>query len=93
MGDLVDALDKSSLWRIGKVVQIDEKSALIHFVGWENKWNEVIPLETGKLKPFRFATSFDTTSAKGEYEGRSDSLLTIIDEVAFFHSVHRSRRR
>ena len=68
---------------------MDEKSALIHFVGWENKWNEIIPLETSKLKPFRYATSFDTTSAKGEYEGNTDSLLTIIDEVSFFDLVYR----
>lgn len=40
---LVDIRDTSDMWRVGKVVEVDQKSKklMIRFDGWGEKWNEV----------------------------------------------------
>jgi len=58
IGSLVDALDVESKWYTGYVTNIDAKSShtvkvKVHYDDWEDRFDEWIELESGKLAPYR----------------------------------------
>jgi hypothetical protein len=84
-GDLVDALDSSKFWRAAKIVKKEERQVMVEFVGWEERWNEPIPLTGSRIKPFRTESLVDTSSTKGAYTGRVQTLLHETEQVNYCH--------
>jgi hypothetical protein len=94
-GDLVDALDASKSWRAAKIVKKEERHVTVEFVGWEERWNEPIPLTGSRIKPFRTESSVDTSSTKGAYTGKLKTLLQETEQVISAHldSAHSRRAK
>jgi hypothetical protein len=87
-GELVDCLDKKKIWRISQIEskQEKDKELVLNFLGWESNWNEVVPVNSGRIKPLRSETPTDTFSTKGAYE-KPPPLLAEAKRVMRFDAV------
>ena len=81
VGDMVDAVDSNSTWRMARIIAKDEKQVEFEFAGWDERWNEKVELKTAKIKPFRSETGTDTSSSKGAYRGREKVLVSEVAKV------------
>lgn len=52
-GEKLEAMDFSRTWYPSKIVDIDEeqKLVLIHFEGWNQRYDEWVPMDSDKLRP------------------------------------------
>jgi len=50
-GDVVDAQDKHSKWYQAVIVYVAEENFKVHFIGWQEKWDEIKPWDTDKIEP------------------------------------------
>ncbi|XP_059174390.1 PHD finger protein 20-like isoform X2 [Physella acuta] len=52
-GERLEAMDFSRTWYPSKIVEIDEdqKLVLIHFEGWNQRYDEWVPMDSDKLRP------------------------------------------
>ncbi|XP_013082818.2 PHD finger protein 20-like isoform X2 [Biomphalaria glabrata] len=52
-GEKLEAMDFSRTWYPSKIVEIDEtqKMVLIHFEGWNQRYDEWVPMDSDKLRP------------------------------------------
>ncbi|CAG5119710.1 unnamed protein product [Candidula unifasciata] len=52
-GEKLEAMDFSRTWYPSKIVDIDEeaKYVLIHFEGWNQRYDEWVPMDSDKLRP------------------------------------------
>ncbi|CAL1530605.1 unnamed protein product [Lymnaea stagnalis] len=52
-GEKLEAMDFSRTWYPSKIVEIDEeqKLVLIHFEGWNQRYDEWVPMDSDKLRP------------------------------------------
>ncbi|KAH9489976.1 hypothetical protein Btru_035421 [Bulinus truncatus] len=52
-GEKLEAMDFSRTWYPSKIVDIDEdqKVVLIHFEGWNQRYDEWVPMDSDKLRP------------------------------------------
>uniref|UniRef100_A0A7S3Z2S4 RING-type domain-containing protein n=1 Tax=Lotharella globosa TaxID=91324 RepID=A0A7S3Z2S4_9EUKA len=51
LGGFIDALDTVQKWHVAKIIKRDEESVLIHYTGFEAKWDEWVPLTSDRLSP------------------------------------------
>lgn len=51
VGKKVEAMDKYGKWYVAKVVELEEedKEVLVHFEKWSSRYDEYIPLKSGRL--------------------------------------------
>jgi len=51
IGQLVDVLDPIDKWCIASIVEVDQKRMVtkVHYVGWEPKYDEWIPLQSERI--------------------------------------------
>jgi hypothetical protein len=89
VGDYLDACDNQKMWRRSKVLEKSDKAVKVEFIGWEERWNEIIALSSGKLKPFRSETNFDTSSVKQYKKNKSQDILNGLLEVLHIIPGHR----
>lgn len=81
-GDIVDVQDSHKVWRISRIAARDEKIADVEFIGWTPNWNEKVPINSGRLRPFRSETTADTSSVKqGHYKDGLRKLIEDLDQV------------
>ncbi|KAK3095742.1 hypothetical protein FSP39_018426 [Pinctada imbricata] len=52
-GERVEAMDFMNKWYPAKIVDIeeDEQSVMIHFDGWNSRYDEWVPMTSEKLRP------------------------------------------
>ena len=57
VGMRLEAKDKYGKWYAAKVVELDEKDkeVLIHFDRWSSRYDELIPISTGRLQQLSMA--------------------------------------
>jgi hypothetical protein len=93
VGDYLDACDNQKMWRRSRVLERTDKAVKVEFIGWEDKWNETILISSGKLKPFRSETNFDTSSVKQFKKNKSQDILNNLTDVIHINSDHGSDER
>lgn len=53
IGMRLEAMDKFGKWYVAKVVKVgeqEEKDVLVHFERWSSRYDEVIPIDSGRLR-------------------------------------------
>lgn len=65
----VDAKDSVGKWCVGQIVELDEDKniARVHYDGWPLKYDEMIPLTSNKIAPFRYFTTWYTGQVGSAY--------------------------
>ena len=58
IGEWVDVKDTVENWLDAQVIDINEskKEVLIHYNGWNRRWDEWLPMNSPKIMPFRYHT-------------------------------------
>lgn len=56
IGQWIDAQDTLEQWLEAQILDIKDNKAYIHYSGWQNDWNEWLPLESPRLALFRTYT-------------------------------------
>jgi hypothetical protein len=51
-GALIDILDAQKKWCIGQVTQIVENSIRVHYLGWADKWDEKLDVNSDRISQF-----------------------------------------
>ncbi|GAB5365106.1 hypothetical protein AAMO2058_001028300 [Amorphochlora amoebiformis] len=51
VGGFVDCLDTVQKWHVAKILKRDEGCLLVHYAGFDTKWDEWIPLNSDRLAP------------------------------------------
>ena len=73
VGELVEAQDKAKTgWYSAKVLNLTEGGVKIHYMGWKARFDEVIPLDSGRLR--RCAQSMVGAWLEREQPRLSDTL-------------------
>ena len=57
LGEWVDVRDASGQWVEGQVVNQSGDYVMVHFNGWDNKWNEWVNSSSERIMPFRTHTA------------------------------------
>ncbi len=54
VGTRLEAMDKYGKWYVAKIVELEEKEeggeVLVHFERWSSRYDEVIPVKSGRLR-------------------------------------------
>ncbi|XP_062603197.1 PHD finger protein 20-like protein 1 isoform X2 [Saccostrea cucullata] len=69
-GERLEAMDFSSKWYSAKIVEIDEeeKMVMIHFDGWNQRYDEWIEMDSEKLRPKTRHSSRKGKAKQSEYK-------------------------
>jgi hypothetical protein len=51
-GQWVDCCDSVKKWLEAQVVEVGEGEVLVHYDGWHSRWDEWIPVDSYRLKPY-----------------------------------------
>ncbi len=57
VGMKLEAMDKYGKWYAAKVLELDESSneILVHFERWSSRYDESVPINSGRLRPLSLA--------------------------------------
>ncbi len=60
VGETLDVKDLTGMtaWRPSVVVGAREGEVLVHYMGWESRWDEWIPVGSDRLQRFRGAAQW-----------------------------------
>ena len=66
-GAAVDAMDEFYTWYTATIMDRsgDGSCVLVHFDGWESKWDEWMPVSTNRIEPLHSHTTSKTHGSKG----------------------------
>ena len=56
VGEWVDVKDTIGQWLEAQIIQINNGICLIHYNGWENRWDEWIEINSNRIASFRTYT-------------------------------------
>ncbi|OMJ71338.1 hypothetical protein SteCoe_30490 [Stentor coeruleus] len=52
IGKLIDVKANDNIWRVGKIMKVDEKNIEVNYDGW-SRYTSILPLASNRLAPFR----------------------------------------
>jgi hypothetical protein len=83
-GDFLDVMDTVNKWCVARVTEVKGKDLCVHFEGWSDKYDEVIPADSKRLAPFRTHTRGADTGPGGNANAfkMRDAELTNFQRVA-----------
>ena len=88
VGDLVDVLDENNNWCYAEIKNVISygQEYKVHFVGWDNRWDEWISKKSPRLRPFdsntytyTINTNFDFLYTMYKDQHFTDITLKLID--------------
>jgi hypothetical protein len=56
-GDIIDCLDKKNRWCVAEIIDTLDSSVRVHYLGWDDDYNEWILRSSDRLKSLRSKTS------------------------------------
>jgi ubiquitin carboxyl-terminal hydrolase 6/32 len=87
IGTKYDVLDRTGRWYASEVRDVKDHSVLIHYLGWADKWDEWIKLDSDRIRPL--GTKAAPMGQGTAFRTRFDDLAVESDTIC----VHLSHRR
>jgi hypothetical protein len=65
-GEFVDVC-YAKVWYAAEIKEIKNQKALVQYQGWNQRWNEWIPLDSNRIQPYRAKSVGDTSAEKTKH--------------------------
>ena len=93
IGGLVDAQDKFRKWYVGVVVDIKDEECLIHYPGWNRKWDEWVQIDGPAMRACGVCTIIaNIGTRKNATDSRSRRTTACgFDEVKYLNCLRAVR--